>query len=233
MTDRPGNIGSAGGNRTPDTRIMTSASADAAAQEISQILGNQRAQDAQTARTDAERPATETGTVARHPNGALPGRIPSFGKIAFGAWCSTLSLDRAWLDAAWDKCDENTRAAWTRVAKALLDSQCAEDAWTSRETAFARQRGRCFYCGEPLTLAPAKVNSFVLDHLTPRSKGGPDDLQNRVAACLPCDQAKGDRMPSFSEVARQQAIASTLTARKRGDSPALHESSPPMLGDGR
>lgn len=41
----------------------------------------------------------------------------------------------------------------------------------------------CFHCGKPATSA---------DHYpVPRSEGGPDTLDNLVAACLPCNVARG------------------------------------------
>lgn len=48
--------------------------------------------------------------------------------------------------------------------------------------------GRCQYCGganRPLTV----------DHLLPRCRGGATTWDNCVAACLPCNQRKGDRTP--------------------------------------
>jgi 5-methylcytosine-specific restriction endonuclease McrA len=36
--------------------------------------------------------------------------------------------------------------------------------------------------------------TLTLDHVVPRSRGGPGSLSNLVPACGPCNVAKGDRM---------------------------------------
>ena len=48
---------------------------------------------------------------------------------------------------------------------------------------------RCVYCGS--TEGP-----FHLDHVVPRSRGGPDDPSNLVQACVPCNSQKRDKLPS-------------------------------------
>lgn len=58
----------------------------------------------------------------------------------------------------------------------------------SRKNILKRDGHKCVYCGRgdlPLTL----------DHVLPRSRGGTDDWENLVAACLPCNNKKGDRTP--------------------------------------
>jgi 5-methylcytosine-specific restriction endonuclease McrA len=53
----------------------------------------------------------------------------------------------------------------------------------NRRAVFARDGGRCQYCG-----APAEN----IDHVIPRSKGGPHTWENVVAACRPCNAKKQD-----------------------------------------
>lgn len=77
-----------------------------------------------------------------------------------------------------------------------------------RDLILARQGRRCFYCARPL--GDDLGGESVLDHLVPKSRGGPDGEANRVAACEMCDRIKGDRMPTEDELARQ--------ARFRGES---------------
>ncbi len=58
----------------------------------------------------------------------------------------------------------------------------------SRKNVLRRDNHRCLYCGradEPLTI----------DHVHPRSRGGPDTWENLVAACTRCNNRKGDRTP--------------------------------------
>lgn len=55
----------------------------------------------------------------------------------------------------------------------------------NRRAVFARDGHRCQYCGA------AAEN---LDHVIPRSKGGPHTWDNVVAACRPCNTRKEDRL---------------------------------------
>jgi 5-methylcytosine-specific restriction endonuclease McrA len=50
----------------------------------------------------------------------------------------------------------------------------------------------CRYCRRPL----AGPWAGVLDHATPRSRGGKDHANNAILACRACDRAKGDRTVS-------------------------------------
>lgn len=49
--------------------------------------------------------------------------------------------------------------------------------------------GHCSYCG--VVLRP--FSSFSIDHITPVSRGGTNDLFNLVACCKSCNSIKGDR----------------------------------------
>lgn len=55
------------------------------------------------------------------------------------------------------------------------------------EGVLARDNGQCAYCGMP--------GATTMDHVMPRSRGGPTDWLNAVAACEPCNWAKADRTP--------------------------------------
>jgi len=56
----------------------------------------------------------------------------------------------------------------------------------NRRTVFARDGAKCQYCG---------ASAENLDHVIPRSKGGPHSWENVVAACRPCNTRKEDRLP--------------------------------------
>ncbi len=60
----------------------------------------------------------------------------------------------------------------------------------NRRNVFARDENRCQYCGRRLT-----SGQLSLDHITPRSQGGPSTWENIVCACLPCNHRKGPRTP--------------------------------------
>jgi 5-methylcytosine-specific restriction endonuclease McrA len=55
----------------------------------------------------------------------------------------------------------------------------------NRRAVFARDEHRCQYCGA------AAEN---IDHVIPRSRGGPHTWENVVAACRPCNTRKEDRL---------------------------------------
>ena len=58
----------------------------------------------------------------------------------------------------------------------------------TRRAVFARDDWTCQYCG-------ARSN-LTVDHVIPRSKGGPSSWENIVASCAPCNRRKGDRTPA-------------------------------------
>ena len=57
----------------------------------------------------------------------------------------------------------------------------------TRRAVFARDGWACQYCG-------ARSN-LTVDHVIPRSKGGPSTWENIVASCAPCNRRKGDMLP--------------------------------------
>ena len=60
----------------------------------------------------------------------------------------------------------------------------------NRKNLFARDDHRCQYCGkrEPM-------HRLSLDHVIPRSHGGPTTWENVVCCCLRCNSRKGGRTP--------------------------------------
>jgi len=54
----------------------------------------------------------------------------------------------------------------------------------TRRAVFARDGGRCVYCGAAAT---------SLDHVVPKSRGGPHSWDNVVSACGRCNHVKADR----------------------------------------
>ena len=57
----------------------------------------------------------------------------------------------------------------------------------TRRNVFRRDDHRCQYCGDS--------DRLTLDHVHPKSRGGPDTWENLVAACVPCNNRKGNRTP--------------------------------------
>lgn len=56
----------------------------------------------------------------------------------------------------------------------------------TRRAVFARDHWSCQYCGHP---------AENVDHVVPRSKGGPHSWDNVVAACRRCNSRKENRLP--------------------------------------
>lgn len=60
----------------------------------------------------------------------------------------------------------------------------------SRRNVMLRDEHRCQYCGK--TPGPRDLN---IDHVFPRSRGGPASWENLVTACRACNLLKGNRTP--------------------------------------
>lgn len=54
-----------------------------------------------------------------------------------------------------------------------------------------RQSSCCAYCDQPITFYRKRANSLEIDHRTPISRGGADQIDNLAGACRPCNQLKG------------------------------------------
>jgi 5-methylcytosine-specific restriction endonuclease McrA len=72
---------------------------------------------------------------------------------------------------------------------------------------YMRDKFRCQYCGEKKS--PAEL---TLDHIYPRSRGGDNTPVNIVAACLACNNRKGNRTP---EEARMPLLTTQSALRVR------------------
>jgi 5-methylcytosine-specific restriction endonuclease McrA len=58
----------------------------------------------------------------------------------------------------------------------------------TRRAVFARDGWTCQYCG-------GVRGTLTIDHVIPRSRGGPSSWDNIVTCCAPCNRRKGDRLP--------------------------------------
>ena len=59
----------------------------------------------------------------------------------------------------------------------------------SRRAVFYRDSFTCQYCG-------MQTRTLTLDHIIPRSKGGPHVWTNVVSACIPCNHSKAGSTPA-------------------------------------
>lgn len=71
----------------------------------------------------------------------------------------------------------------------------------NRKNVFRRDEHSCQYCG-------ARSNDLTLDHVLPRSRGGPTSWENVVACCRSCNARKRDRTPEEARMLlRRRPIA--------------------------
>lgn len=81
-----------------------------------------------------------------------------------------------------------------------------------RTLLFRKQRGACYYCGEPMLLAkvPEGVRQpprlATIDHIIPKSKGGAF-AENCVGACAECNSERGDRDARLFMLEKQGVLA--------------------------
>jgi len=68
----------------------------------------------------------------------------------------------------------------------------------TRRAVFARDRWTCQYCGH-------ERGNLTVDHVIPRSKGGPSTWENIVTCCAPCNRRKGDRLPKQANMVPSRA----------------------------
>lgn len=57
-----------------------------------------------------------------------------------------------------------------------------------REQVYERDGRKCVNCGSP--------EELTLDHIVPKSKGGPRIFENLQTMCRTCNQRKGNRLPA-------------------------------------
>ncbi len=121
--------------------------------------------------------------------------------------------------------------------------------WDLKKLMFMVQGSLCFYCWKPMSQEKEHIKAAhyaTKDHLVPVSQGGAADWTNTILACMTCNRAKGDRMPTDAERARHGHLYALFNERvelrraelaakeaKRAASMALpSESAPAPGGDG-
>ena len=69
----------------------------------------------------------------------------------------------------------------------------------TKETVFLRAIGLCEYCKSPANISS---QSFVIEHIMAKSKGGASDLDNLALACQGCNNHKYTKLSGFDLVAK-------------------------------
>ena len=70
----------------------------------------------------------------------------------------------------------------------------------SRTNIYARDDGKCQYCGTKLA-----QREITYDHVVPKSQGGKTSWENVVSACVKCNGKKGGRTPKQAGMALLKA----------------------------
>lgn len=74
----------------------------------------------------------------------------------------------------------------------------------SKRNVTVRDNYTCVYCGSNRNL--------TIDHIIPKAKGGKSSFENCATACKPCNNKKGNRLPSEARMyMRKQAHAPTIS----------------------
>ena len=63
----------------------------------------------------------------------------------------------------------------------------------TRKNIFQRDQNCCKYCGQ-------NNKKLSIDHVIPRSRGGTDNWENVITACLQCNVSKGNRTPDEAKM---------------------------------
>ena len=63
----------------------------------------------------------------------------------------------------------------------------------TRRNVFQRDGHACQYCGY-------RGDQLSIDHVLPRSRGGPDTWENVITACIRCNVGKGNRTPREAQM---------------------------------
>ena len=78
-----------------------------------------------------------------------------------------------------------------RIIRLLgYDRLPAQQVKLTRRNLFARDRNRCQYCG-----CTFPTSELSIEHVIPRTQGGPDTWENLVCSCVRCNARKGGRTP--------------------------------------
>jgi 5-methylcytosine-specific restriction endonuclease McrA len=62
----------------------------------------------------------------------------------------------------------------------------------TKKNVMVRDQYQCMYCGDK--------NDLTIDHIIPTSRGGKNTFENCTTACKPCNNKKGNRIPSEAKM---------------------------------
>jgi 5-methylcytosine-specific restriction endonuclease McrA len=111
----------------------------------------------------------------------------------FATWCELSEFRRQYFreeEDDWVR-TPSTEIQVPRVIRLLdYDKVPQQSVKFNRRNIFARDNNQCQYCGKK-----CPTSELSLDHVIPRSQGGPTTWENIVCACVDCNVKKGGRTP--------------------------------------
>lgn len=116
----------------------------------------------------------------------------TFISYDFNSWCelSQLTSLEKQPDEEYIQAVDFELQAPRIVRLTRFDRMPAQSLRFNRKNLFARDDHTCQYCGKT-----EPTNKLSLDHVIPRSHGGPTTWENIVCCCLKCNSRKGGRTP--------------------------------------
>ena len=136
---------------------------------------------------DVDALSYEDGVPIRARHDRIKGAVIDLGKYQIEGLNELVDkLASAMRDASAHLYEIEGRTAARADCHSLADKEVRQKVWELTG-------GRCTYCDCQLENGGTVGASFVVEHVVPRSCGGPDNIANYVPSCSSCNSSKGDR----------------------------------------
>lgn len=109
-------------------------------------------------------------------------------RILFNKRCLVCDLDFSTYNHRQKYCSHECYLKANRAATLQYRKKTTSPFLRIRFQVFERDKFRCKYCGR----GPDDGVKLTVDHITPQSKGGANELSNYITTCSDCNQGKGD-----------------------------------------
>lgn len=93
--------------------------------------------------------------------------------------------------------EEEIEAAWRIHNGAGSPTPQCRVSTTLRHRLAEAQNWRCCYCGVPMIHDRCSPTQATIEHIVPRSLGGPNRPDNYVVACRACNEARGNAIEAI------------------------------------
>ena len=108
-----------------------------------------------------------------------------------------------------------------RIKPLKLDKSAKEEIYTKFSDR-VNKGFKCAYCDEKMDIAFGTELSFTIDHIYPKSKGGPDTPENLEIVCRNCNFLKGEKnvdwfLANLDRLKKRKLNRELFKARKHPD----------------